>query len=832
MHRAPRSRFTLSPVAHAALSLVSCTVLGLGHGRPVHAQSLEPAQQQTQPLPGASPVLVAPARVAAPGELKSSPMLAEQPPGGPGIELPTFVTGDRLSGRPELETVIDGNAELRRGGSSIRADRLEYDQPTDVVKARGNVRVNSAGNLFNGPELEIKLDTFEGFFVTPDYRFLQNDGYGAASRVDFIDDKRLVAYDASFTTCQRGEGPSWMPAWIVNASRISFDKEADVGEASGGVLRFMNVPILAAPTFSFPLSDKRKSGLLPPTIGLDSVNGTSVTVPYYFDIAPQRDATFAPTFMSKRGVDLAGEIRYLERNYKGELRASVLPNDSLRDKTRWSYNYLSNGSFNTGLSSIGGLGFNLNLNRVSDSNYWRDFPATGLGGASNILTQRLLTSDASVSWGSGYFSTTLRTLKYQTLQDVNSPIVPPYDRLPQLTAAYTRANAPVAGLSGLDYSVTTDYTRFESDRLLTRQPNANRAFALAQISRPWIQPAGYITPKLMLNSTAYQFDGPLVNGARSATRTVPTFSLDSGLTFERDARFFGQAFTQTLEPRAFYVNTPYRNQSALPNYDSGLNAFNFATLFTENEFVGNDRISDSNVLTTGVTSRLLNPDTGAEALRVGIAQRVRFKERRVLLPGQVPVSERLSDLLFGATVNLTPAWSLDTTVQYNPKTDVSERSTVGGRYSPSNYRVVSAAYRRQRNVSEQYEVGWQWPINDLWGDKGKELGAGRGQGPGRWYSVGRLNYSVPDKKLVDVVVGLEYDGCCWIGRVVLERTQLGALALVGTGSSASTRILFQLEFVGFSRIGNNPLKTLKSNIPRYQYLREQSVTPSRFTNYD
>jgi LPS-assembly protein len=831
MHRASRSRFILSPVAHAALSLVSCTVLGLGHGGLAHAQAPADSQETVQP-PAASVPGTIPRRDALVGQLKSASMLAEQPPGGPGIELPTFIFGDRLSGRPELETVIDGNAELRRGGSSIRADWLQYDQPSDVVRARGNVRVNSSGNLFNGPELEIKLDTFEGFFTQPDYRFLQNSGYGAARRVDFIDDKRLVAYDANFTTCQRGEGPSWMPAWIVNASRISFDKEADVGEASGGVLRFMNVPILAAPTFSFPLSDKRKSGLLPPTIGLDSVNGTSVTIPYYFDIAPQRDATFAPTIMSKRGVDLAGEFRYLERNYKGELRASMLPNDSLRDRTRWSYNYLSSGTFNTGLQSVGGLGFNLNLNRVSDNNYWRDFPATGLGGSGTVLTQRLLTSDASVSWGRNYFSTTLRTLKYQTLQDVNSPIVPPYDRMPQLTAAYTRVNVPVAGLSGFDYSVTTDYTRFASDRLLTGQPNANRTFALAQISRPWIRPAGYITPKLLLNSTTYQFDGPLVNGARSASRTVPTFSLDSGLTFERNTSFFGQAFTQTLEPRLFYVNTPYRNQSVLPNYDSGLNAFNFATLFTENEFVGNDRISDSNVLTTGLTSRLLNPDTGAEALRVGVAQRVRFKDRQVRMPGEVPVSERLSDLLFGATVNLTPAWSLDTTVQYNPKTNISERSTVGGRYSPSNYRVVSAAYRRQRNVSEQYEVGWQWPINDLWGDKGKDLGAGRGQGPGRWYSVGRLNYSVPDKKLVDVVVGLEYDGCCWIGRVVLERTQLGTLAQVGSGSSNSTRILFQLEFVGFSRIGNNPLKTLKANIPRYQYLREQGTTPSRFTNYD
>jgi len=796
---------------------VSCTMLGLGHVGTAYAQSLVPSQEKAQEQPVVPGVRTSDG---SPVQLRSSSMLAEQPPGGPGIELPTFVSGDRLSGRPELEVIVDGNAELRRGGSAIRSDRLEYDQSTDVVKARGNVRVNSSGNLFNGPELELKLDTFEGFFTRPDYKFLQNGGHGAAERVDFLDDKRLTAHNATFTTCERGEGPSWMPAWIVKASTIKFDKEADVGEASGGVLRFMDVPILAAPTFSFPLSDKRKSGLLPPTIGLDSVSGTTVSTPYYFDIAPNRDATFSPTLMSKRGVDLAGEFRYLESAYRGELRASLMPNDSLRNRNRWSYNYVHGGGLDTRIPMIGGVGLSLNLNRVSDNNYWRDFPRAG-----NSLTQRLLANDASVTWGRGYFTTSLRTLSYQTLQDVTSTIIPPYDRMPQVVATYARVNVPVAGLSGLDYSVTTDYTRFESDRTLTKQPNANRAFALAQVSRPWIQPGGYITPKLMLNTTTYQFDGAIVNGAQSASRTVPTFSLDSGLVFERDASYFNRAYTQTLEPRAFYVRTPYREQSHLPNYDSGANDFNFATVFTENAFVGNDRISDANLLTLGVTSRLLDPKTGAEAMRLGIAQRLRFKDQRVTLPGGLPVTDRFSDLMLGASVNLTPAWAVDTTIQYNPKTNISERSTIGGRYNPGNYRVINAAYRRQRNVSEQYDIGWQWPINDLWGDKGKDLGAGRGQGAGRWYSVGRLNYSVPDKKFVDMVLGVEYDGCCWIGRVVLERSQQST-------SANSTRLLFQLEFVGFSRIGSNPLKTLKANIPRYQYLREQSATPSRFTNYD
>ena len=823
MRRASFSPFILSPVASAVFSLASLAslaTLGLLPGAAVHAQTPARAsgiEQTPEPLHAADPD----ASAEAGPTLKSTPMLAEKPPQGPGNEVPTFIFGDKITGRPNLETILDGHAELRRGPTALRADWLEYYQPDDTVKTRGNVRVSNSGNQFRGPELQLRLDTFEGFFSQPTYRFL-NGGNGRAERIDFIDDKRLVARQATYTTCERGDEASWTPAWELRADSFRFDFEEEMGEASGASLRFKNVPFLYWPgTLSFPLSDKRKSGVLPPTFGFDTTSGFAVTAPYYFDIAPNRDATFSPTYLSKRGVDLGGEFRYLERSYQGELRANLLPSDKLRERNRWTYGYLHSGVYNTGLAAVGSVGLSLNLNRVSDDDYWRDFP-----NGSSSLTQRLLPSDASLSWNRGNFSSALRTLKWQTLQDVNSPIVPPYDRLPQLTARYSRVNAPLAGVGGLDWSLEGDYTRFSALRKLTGQPNANRTVTQAQLSRPWLWPAGFFTPKLQLHATHYQFDAALANGARSASRILPTFSLDTGLQFERDARYFGRSFTQTLEPRAFYVRTPYRDQSFLPNYDSGANSFNFASVFTENAFVGNDRISDAKLLTLGLTSRLLDPASGAEALRLGIAQRLRFEDQKVtLVPGSAPVSDRLSDVLLGASVNWTPAWSLDATTQYNPKLSQSERTTLGARYSPSNYRVISAAYRRQRGLSQQLDVGWQWPINDLWGDKGQDLGAGRGQGGGRWYSVGRLNYSVPDKKLVDALIGFEYDGCCWIGRVLLQRSQSSV-------ATANTKIMFQLEFVGFSRIGTNPLGTLKSNIPRYQYLREQITTPSRFTNYD
>ncbi len=785
-HKARRARFALTPVA-----LVACALL---HGT-AHSQAV--AEE-------------------APLQLKRTPQLAEEIPSVVRKELPTFMSGKRASGRTDLETVIEGEAELRKGDTVIRADRLEYYQPDDLAKARGNVRLNKAGNVYEGSVLELKVEAFEGFFNEPRYQFLKNGAHGEASRVDFIDDKRVVIRNATYTTCRRLPGPSWMPDWILKAANIRLDNDEETGQADGALLSFKGIPLLPIPSITFPLSEKRKSGFLPPTIGVDNVNGLDLSIPYYWNIAPNRDATFYPALMSKRGIDLAGEFRYLETDYKGEVRANYMPGDRLRGRDRWGFSHIHNGALSTGIPVLGTLGVNLNLNRVSDDNYWRDFSR-----GTSSLTQRLLANDALFTWGMGNFSAALRTLKWQTLQDVTSPIVPPYDRMPQLTGRYARF-----GVGGFDFSVDADYTQFEAERALTGQPNAKRSFAVAQVSRPWQAPGWFVTPKMQLHATNYQFDAPLLNGSTSASRSVPTFSLDSGLVFERDASYFGRAFRQTLEPRAFYVYTPFRNQALLPNYDSGANDFNFATIYTENAFGGHDRISDSNLLTLGATTRLLDPETGAEAARFGVAQRLRFKDQNVTLPGGVPVSDRLSDVLAGATINWNPQWALDSTFQFNPKTGRSIRTTIGGRYTPGNYRVVSAAYRLQRGSSEQLDVGWQWPLNDLWGDKSPDGGAGgQGLGEGRWYSVGRMNYSLRDKKLVDTIVGFEYDAGCWIGRVVVERLQSSL-------STSSKKILFQLEFVGFSRLGSNPLQTLKDNIPRYQYLREKVTTPSRFSNYD
>ena len=758
------------------------------------------------------------AQTGAPLALRASPLLAEQLPDN--AHPPSFVYGDRLSGRVGLEAVIEGQAELRQPGTVARADRLVYDQARDVATVSGGVRLNRQGDRYTASSGQLRVDAMEGFLLQPSYRFLASGAHGEAERLELLDPHRASILRGTYTTCPRG-GPGWVPDWILRADRLDIDREDDEGRAEGAVLEFKGVPILPVPTLSFPIGEQRRSGWLPPTLGLDNKSGLDLSVPYYWNIAPNRDATFTPAIMSRRGVDLGGEFRYLEDSYQGRVTAYLTPNDRLRQgHNRWAYFVRHNGTHDTGIDSLGSVELGLNLNRVSDNDYWHDFTRRGLS-----LTTRLLASDAAIAWSRGDFSLNARTLKWQTLQDLSAPIVPPYDRLPQISGRWGRLND-----RGFDYAVDADFTRFRADSTRTHQPNAERGLVHAQLSRPITRPWGFLTPRLQLHATHYGFDRPIAGGATRASRVLPTLSLDSGLVFERDASYFGRALRQTLEPRLMYVYTPYRDQSRLPNYDSGAYDFNFATLWAENAFAGHDRIVDNNLITGGLTTRLLDPQSGAEVVRLGLAQRYRFSGQQVVLPGGTPTARGLSDIMLGASINWDPRWAFDGVVQYNPDTRRSTRTTLQARYSPGPFRTVSAAYRHQRDLrSEHLDLGWQWPLADLAGRRG-ELGAGTSAGAGgscsgRWYGVGRLNYSLRESRLVDAILGLEYDAGCWIGRVVLEK-------LNSSVSTSTKRIMFQIEFIGLSRLGSNPLRTLRNHIPRYQYLREEVTAPSRFTEYE
>ena len=758
--------------------------------------------------------------------LRSSPMLQEAISDRQKKEAASFIGAQQLTVRPDLDLRLEGQAMVRRPGLSIRAENIDYDQSQDVVRASGGVRVSRDGSLFEGPRLELQMDSFTGSFERPHFELFKGGGYGNAAKLEFLDSQRAVVHQATYTTCRRKPGPDWLPEWVLNVSQMTLDNEESSAQAKGVQLRFQDLPVMQLPSVSFALTDERKSGFLPPLMGIDTLNGVLVSQPYYFDLAPNRDATVTTRLMSKRGVAADTEFRYLEPDYQGQLRLNLMPSDSLRQQNRWGLSLQHQGGVETGLEGIGRVGVGLNLNRVSDDNYWRDFPRSGLA-----LVQRLLPSTGSVSWARGDFSMTALAQRWQALQDVNAPITPPYDRVPQITMRYGQWNA-----DGLDWSVTGDTTRFEAD--YTRIPNSTavarngeRSFVQAQVSRPWVRPWGFVTPKLQLHATRYQLDGVMDDGNRSANRVLPTYSLDTGLVFERETAWFGRNVVQTLEPRAFYARTPYRDQRLLPVYDSGVTDFNLSTIYSDNAYVGHDRLIDNDALTLGVTSRFFAAQNGAEMLRVGMAQRIRFSDQLVVLPGQTGAQTGLSDMLLGAGVRWDDRWALDGTLQLNNQTRDVSRTTLQARYNPSPYRVLNAAYRLNREVSEQIDVGWQWPIGDLIGRRDPDAetawsrAAGQGLGPDRWYTVGRMNFSLKERRIVDTLLGFEYDGGCWLGRIVFERLQSSV-------STASTRLMFQLEFSGLARVGASPLNALRQNIPRYQNLRDNFVAPSRFQNYE
>lgn len=758
--------------------------------------------------------------------LKNSVQLQEKYTDQTSNKLPSYIQSNSVTSQADGLTILDGNVQFRRAQVMVNADHVEYSSLTDKLKAQGAVSLNREGNLFRGTYLDIQVDSFEGFFIASDFNLLKNKAYGHAEKIDFIDDKRATITKATYTTCQSKPGPSWLPAWVLQADIIKLNTLTNEGQAQGATLVLKDLPNVPLPQMSFPLTNERKSGLLPPTIGIDNISGIQVSQPYYWNIAPNRDATITPTYWSKRGTDLGVEFRYLEGEHaeeKGQIYYDYMDNDPLRDSNRWGYSQQHVGSAVFADPGLGKLNYSLNMNKVSDNFYWQDFPR-----APGLLSQQLLPTDINVSWVTQNVTTFVRSLKWQTLQDAIEPITPPYDRLPEINSRLL-----VTDMRGLNVSVEGDYTEFKSDRsyacaqaTIDCQPNAKRMYGLTQASYPMISEIGYLTPKLMLHARSYEFETPTTTQQLSANVTVPTFSLDSVLNFERSVNLFGSAWTQTLEPRAFFVYTPYRDQNNLPVYDSSTYDFNFASIFTENAFSGNDRISDTKMLTLGATSRMLDADSGVESARLGVAQRIQLRTQDIYLPSDpTPSTGRLSDFLVGATLSLNEFWNIDSSYEYNPQTSSSDLSSGNIRFNPSNYRLLALGYRFDRLLgADMIDAGWQWPINDLWGDRGQDLGPGRGLGENRWYSVGRVNYNKDTGQIGDAIVGFEYDAGCWLGRIVLERLQI-------TSTTTNQRIMFQVEFDGISRVGSNPLAALKQNIPKYQNLRDPLADPSRYANY-
>lgn len=724
----------------------------------------------------------------------------------------------RLSSQLDQASTAEGEAELRYGELLLRADKLSYDQAEDLARATGDVFVSRSGNLFRGPELSLFVNRFEGEFLNPSYFFSQTGGGGSAKRVTFLDAKRLRAEAGTYSSCPVSGDKQ--PDWQISATSLAMDFENNEGVATGAVLRFLGVPILAAPALSFPLGNQRKSGWLPPNISLDNRSGLELGMPYYWNIAPQRDATLTPFLMTRRGAGLDSEFRYLEPGHSGQINLDLLPNDRVANRSRWALNLAQDGEFARDWR------YQLHAERVSDDDYWKDMPRRV-----RSQTQRLLSSDLRVSrnkelsWGD--IQTYARVQRWQVLQG-SDPLVrfeSPYQRSPQVGIRLTTA-ADDAVLDGfrpwgrkarLEGALELEYNRFDlpQDKLVSQLQTGQRVHMLGHVSAPMGGAAWWLIPRVAVNAAGYALDQPQADGRKSMSRTVPTFSLDHGWVFERETRLFGRALTQSLEPRLLYVNTPYRAQQNLPNFDAAAKDFNFDSIYTENQFSGVDRVSDAHQVTVGATSRWVDSNKGEEVLRLGLVQRFQFRDQ-LITPDGVPVTQRFSDLLLLGSAHLSERWWADGALQYNSETGRSERVVMRARYSPGPFRTVSTAYRLARGQSEQVELAWQWPLFGQAERAARKDASGCG---GAWYSAGRVQYSLRDKRLTDSVLGFEYDAGCWVLRVGAERLSTGR-------AETNTRLMLQLELVGLSQLGSNALKVLRDNIPGYRQLSsERSASP-------
>lgn len=683
---------------------------------------------------------------------------------------PIFIEADTLEGEANKSLTAAGNVSLRQGQIFIQSDTLNYTEPNNTATARGNVLIDKAGDKVRGPLLRLNIDTEEGYMDEPNFSFAKKEGRlrpsrGSATKVQFEGPEQDRLFDVRYTTCSPGNDD-----WFLRANQLELDRRTQIGMATNATIVFKDVPILYLPFLDFPLNGQRKSGFLAPSLGSSGKNGLTVEVPYYWNIAPNVDATITPRLLTRRGLQLNNEFRYLSRSWLGQIDAEYLPDDREKGADRYFVRLAHQQAL------LPGLNLALDLQKASDDDYFRDL-STKISNTSQVYLPRdgLLTYNFAEYWNAS-----AHLLRYQVLQDPLNPVPIPYQFAPQVQLNGNRVN-----YAGFDLGLRTEATHFEHPT----QVNAERVIINPSVSYPVTRPYGYVTPRFSYHSTRYVFGDNNSAGLPDITRNLPTASVDSTLFLERDMTLGSVGYRQTLEPRILYVRTPFRDQSRIPNFSTSELDFGFAQIFSENPFIGGDRIADANQVTVGATSRLIDADNGIERIRAVLAQRFYFIPQRVTLSGS-PQDDRRSDVLVGLSGQITDRWTLDSTLQYNGDLGRTERYAAVARYRPGLGQIINLGYRFTRESLRQVDISTQWPLT------------------ANWQGLARVNYSLRDSRLLESLVGLEYNRDCWALRLIAHRFPTAE-------QRTTTSFFIQLELIGLSALGINPLETLKQNIPGY-----------------
>jgi LPS-assembly protein len=696
----------------------------------------------------------------------------------PNKDEPISLSADNATYNQTTELLtLSGNAQANRGTEEVIADKMTYDRKTAEVVATGDAYLAHPGVRAVGTQAEINLSSDQGTLSNAQFRVTGPiNARGTADQANLLS-RTLTRYrDATYTTCRPGQN-----AWSLQASKLDLDQAEGMGVARDARLRVLDVPIFYTPYLEFPIDDRRRSGFLVPSIGSSNTNGFQLSVPYYWNIAPNMDATLVPSYMAKRGPMLGAEFRYLNPFERVTLNAEGMPEDNAygTGSPRGAFHLDQRGRYGSNWSS------SVNFNYVSDDTYLQDF-----GSQLEVTSARNLERLGDLTYAGRGWSVLGRFQDFQTVDPGIPPSERPYARLPELLLTVHPYHAGSGIAAGLD----AEYDNFYQPNTVYGQRLALHPYASWTYQRPY----GYFKPTVRLYQTLYSLKNRQLGEPSSISHTIPSLDVDGRLVFERDTSWLGTQAVQTLEPRLYYLLTPYVDQSNTPVFDSTEMTFTFDSLFRPNRFTGSDRIGDANQLTVGLTSRTLGSQSGNEIFTASIGQIFYFRNQDVQIAGP-PQTESSSPVAGEVAAHLLPNWSGRASFEWNPDTsaDQWEKRAVELHYETPQHRLINLAYRFDQGTTtttayDNTDLAFQWPVTP------------------QLQFVGRWLYSWLYHETQDAFAGVEYGQCCWRIRLLGRHMQTS-----GT-TGGSTSVMLEVELAGLGNLGSNIEKYLQSSIYGYQ----------------
>jgi len=648
-------------------------------------------------------------------------------------------------------TTFTGSVIVKQNDQRLTADKAEYNKNKQDLHATGNVKLTKGSLTVTGDSLKLNLKTNQGNVENATYHDSKSRAQGRAKYIEIKTESEIEMLDATYSTCD-----SRSPDWELSASTINLNNETHQGHANNVVVRFKGIPFLYLPYLRFPIGNERLSGFLFPSFGSSVKNGSELYVPYYWNIHPQFDATITPHYMAKRGTQLLTEFRYLTSEASGQFYIDYLPNDSLTHEDRQAFRWKHK------QEPTGGWAGDLDFNYVSDKFYLDDF-----GGDLNSASQSNIERRADIRYDAKNWLFRGRVQGYQALTGSEQ-----VKRLPQLNFNTRQTIKP----NSLNSSVQSEWTRFTHS---TQAPIGDRFVIQPSVSLPLKNAAAYTTFATSLHYTHYDLDRVNAEEKQTPTRTVPIFSVDSGVFFERDSNFNGTNYLHTLEPRLQYLYIPYREQSALPTFDSATVTSDFNQLFSENRYSGADRINDANQITYGLTSRYISLDSGAEVLTASLGQTYHFENSRVTLAGEQVQKESWSDLQLDITFQPTRGLKINGNLIRNQQSREIDQRNIRLQYKTDKNHIFNINYRFQRDTLETREISAVWKIHP------------------QWVLLARKHEDLRQQRELESVYGIQYEDCCWGIRLVKRRYYTD-----GYPSDPYQEALFlELELKGLSSFG-------------------------------